>query len=73
MSSPLTALQPTRCPLCGQVNQCAMEVERATGVKQPACWCTTVDFSSDLLDRLPAQARGQACICAACAAAAAKS
>ena len=73
MSSPLTALESTRCPLCGQVNQCAMEVERATGVKQPACWCTKVAFSSDLLDRLPAQARGQACICAACAAAAAKS
>jgi hypothetical protein len=45
-----------------------MEIERETGVKQTACWCTQVDFSADLLARVPAKARNQACICAACAA-----
>ena len=30
---------PNHCPLCGQPNECAMEIERATGVKQPPCWC----------------------------------
>mgnify|MGYP003379739277 CR=1 FL=1 len=24
---------PNHCPLCGQPNECAMEIERATGVK----------------------------------------
>jgi hypothetical protein len=58
---------PTRCPLCGQVNRCAMEVERETGAKQPPCWCTQVDFSEELLSRVPPQARRTACICASCA------
>ena len=62
-----TSLEPSRCPLCGQANQCAMEVERATGIEQPPCWCTQANFSKELLERLPAEARGQACICAACA------
>ena len=58
---------PTYCPLCGQANQCAMEVERATGLKQPPCWCTQVDFSRELLEGLPAEARSLACICQPCA------
>jgi hypothetical protein len=45
-----------------------MEVESATGLKQPPCWCTQVDFNRNLLERLPAEARGLACICQACAA-----
>ena len=56
------------CPLCARPNRCAMEIERETGQPQPPCWCTQVDFSGDLLEQVPAEARGQACICAACAA-----
>lgn len=57
----------TTCPLCGKPNRCAMEVERETGRKQPPCWCTGVDFSAGLLERIPAESRGKACICADCA------
>lgn len=64
MSAPV---DPTVCPLCGQPNRCANEVERATGVLQPPCWCTQVDFSAELLDRVPAPAKDRACLCAACA------
>ena len=59
-------VDPTRCPLCGGDNRCAMEIERATGQTQPPCWCTTASFPPDLLRRLPDSARGQACICPAC-------
>jgi hypothetical protein len=62
------AVDPSRCPLCGQPNRCALEIEREAGVAPPACWCTQADFTSDLLARVPAAARGRACICAACAA-----
>ena len=62
------AIDRTHCPLCGQPNACAMEVQRATGQAQPPCWCTRVEFSRELLDRIPTAARGQACVCAACAA-----
>jgi hypothetical protein len=44
-----------------------MEVERATGVQQPPCWCTQANFSEELLAQLPAEALGEACICPACA------
>jgi cysteine-rich CWC protein len=44
-----------------------MEVERATGTPQPPCWCTQASFGKELLEQLPSEARGQACICPACA------
>jgi len=57
---------PTRCPLCGGDNRCAMEVQKATGEPQPPCWCVTETFTPDLLARLPEEAKGKACICARC-------
>lgn len=68
--SVLSPVDPARCPLCGTVNQCAQEIERATGVKQPPCWCTEVRFEAELLSRVPEHARRMACICRACAQAA---
>ncbi len=62
------APDPRRCPLCGQVNQCAMERERETGVAQGPCWCTTATFAPALLARVAPQNRNLACICARCAA-----
>lgn len=60
-------VDPTLCPICGQSNQCVMEVEQATGVKQPPCWCSAVSFDATHLSRIPEPARGKACLCAACA------
>lgn len=65
---PASPVQPQLCPLCGQANRCAMEVQRETGVPQGDCWCTQVDFSAELLARVPPAAQRLACICAACAA-----
>ncbi len=62
-----SAIDPTRCPLCGQPNACANQLARATGVAQPACWCTAATFPPELLARVPAEAQRKACICAACA------
>ncbi len=61
------AVDPTRCPLCGGPNACAMEIARATGEPQPPCWCTQVNFSAELLAQVPAPARHKACICKQCA------
>jgi Cysteine-rich CWC len=63
---------PRRCPVCGEPNRCAMEQQRRTGQAQPPCWCTQARFTPELLARVPDAARGQACVCAACAAAAAR-
>jgi hypothetical protein len=62
-----TPVDPSRCPLCGLANRCAMEVAHSTGAPAQPCWCTQVDFSAGLLARVPAPAQRLACICAACA------
>ncbi|WP_218509466.1 cysteine-rich CWC family protein [Variovorax sp. dw_308] len=64
-------VDPSHCPLCGAANACAMEVARETGVAQPPCWCMSATFTAALIQSVPPQARGTACICAACAAKAA--
>lgn len=63
MPAPDLQPDPGRCPLCGAPNQCAM----AAGANGPPCWCTTVRFDAALLARIPAAARGKACLCPACA------
>jgi len=63
----IPTVDPTLCPLCGQTNQCAGQVERTTGVKQPPCWCNQATFGAELLARVPESARRKACICASCA------
>ena len=60
-------VDPTRCPLCGGPNGCALEAQRATGQAQPPCWCTRVDFSAELLARVPPESQQKACICVRCA------
>jgi hypothetical protein len=67
MNEPVSATDPSRCPLCGTANQCANEVEKATGMAQPPCWCTSATFTPALLARIPPEARRVACVCAACA------
>jgi hypothetical protein len=53
------------CPLCGNNNACMN-----TSVVNPkqACWCANpaLKFPKALLDKLPEEARGKACICQAC-------
>lgn len=59
---------PAQCPLCGQPNRCAMELEKETGQKQPPCWCTGVTFEPAVLAEIPPARRGLACVCLTCAA-----
>ncbi|MEK7347175.1 MAG: cysteine-rich CWC family protein [Pseudomonadota bacterium] len=65
MSASSSVDDPCLCPLCGQANACAM-ASPETAAPGP-CWCTRVDFSPELLKRVPEPARHRACICAACA------
>lgn len=67
MAENTPSVDQSLCPLCGKSNQCVMEIEKATGIKQGACWCVGMDFSADLLAKLPKEAQGKACICASCA------
>lgn len=60
------SIDPSLCPLCGSANRCAMERERATGLPQPPCWCMAQKIPADVLERIPAPLRNQACVCAQC-------
>lgn len=46
------------CPLCGQDNNCQHG--------QAECWCDTVVFPKYILDLIPSNKRGKACICKSC-------
>ena len=60
-------IDAAQCPRCGQPNRCAMEVEKASGLAQPPCWCSFIAFEPAALASLAPAARGRVCICAACA------
>ncbi|MDP3084455.1 MAG: cysteine-rich CWC family protein [Rubrivivax sp.] len=63
--TPAAPLPASTCPLCGGPNAC---VPAQCGNFDQPCWCQSARFSPELLARVPAAQRGNACICAACAA-----
>jgi len=71
LALPTSTIDSTHCPLCGEANVCAMEIERESGIVQAPCWCMSAVFSKSLREQIPVAARGQACICARCVAKAA--
>lgn len=54
----------TRCPLCHGDNGCA---PAASGSFETPCWCTGLRIDPHVLARIPAEARGVACLCRRCA------
>jgi hypothetical protein len=62
----MDAIDPTICPLCGSANMCAMEIAKATGKPLERCWCVDAVFDPQLLESLPEDTKGKACICSAC-------
>ena len=64
----MDVIDPAICPLCGSANMCAMVVAKAAGRPLERCWCVKAVFTPELLNALPEDAKGKACICAQCAA-----
>lgn len=64
-ASMASAVDPARCPLCGEPNLCAM-ASAAPGERPPPCWCRAEPFPPDLLAAVPEQSRRKACICQSC-------
>ncbi|WP_437782112.1 cysteine-rich CWC family protein [Sorangium sp. So ce1097] len=54
-------VDPSRCPLCGEANACGV-AEGAT-----SCWCFETSIPAKVLERVPQEAQGVACVCRACA------
>ncbi|MDB6063950.1 MAG: hypothetical protein JWR26_158 [Pedosphaera sp.] len=57
------AVDPARCPLCGQSNDCR---QCTSEVYKGPCWCMSVNIPDELLARVPAELKDKACICRAC-------
>ena len=53
-------VDPKRCPLCGEPNQCGV----AQGLS--SCWCFEVRIPDFVLARIPREARQFACVCKPC-------
>ncbi|MEM7437043.1 MAG: cysteine-rich CWC family protein [Myxococcota bacterium] len=64
MTDTSNELDTTRCPLCGEANECAI----AAGRDPSSCWCMSAVMDAGALARIPAEAQGRVCICARCAA-----
>lgn len=60
MASP-APVDPVRCPLCGGPNRCGMTEGGST------CWCFSLQMPRELLERVPDDAVGRACVCRWCA------
>lgn len=46
------------CPICGQDNDC----HHGEG----GCWCDNTTFPKHVLDMIPEDKRGKACVCKSC-------
>jgi hypothetical protein len=53
-----------RCPLCGQLNQCAQADPAGAGND---CWCFTTKVSAEALARLSEEQIDVSCLCPTCA------
>ncbi len=53
----LTKLERT-CPICGMDNQCQHG--------EATCWCTTAVIPKHVLDMVPDELKGKACVCKSC-------
>jgi len=61
----MTAVDPSLCPMCGKANQCPIAAGQSEGCGD--CWCAGITIDQQTLERIPAAARGLACLCAECA------
>ena len=46
-------MDPTRCPICGEPNVCAMEKAKETGSKPERCWCMDAVFTPAVMEQVP--------------------
>lgn len=50
------------CPLCGQANNCAMEL----GKEPSSCWCMDIKMPEGILDMVSDEDKNKGCICKNC-------
>jgi len=64
------AVDVSLCPLCQQSNACGNLLKNDACVNDTtSCWCQSAEirFPAELLQKVPKNQRGLACICRSCA------
>lgn len=56
----MSDVDPAMCPLCQRGNRCGSVEGEAR------CWCFDATIPAEVLDDVPAEAKGLACICPDC-------
>lgn len=56
----LPAVDPKKCPTCGQGNACGMAAGKSH------CWCFDVKLDPLAVAAIPEAAKGKACLCQTC-------
>ena len=51
------------CPICGEPNQCAIELAKVSDTPIEECWCISVKISEETLSKVPHHLLNKACIC----------
>ena len=55
----MNTIDPTRCPICHELNICAMEKAKAICSELERCWCVDAVFTPAVLDQVPDSAKGK--------------
>lgn len=63
MTEPSKSHETSKCPICGDPNDCAI----VAGRDPESCWCMSATMSSRALAAIPDELQGKVCICARCA------
>lgn len=50
------------CPICGKENNCAF----VKGMMHEGCWCEKIKVPTKLLEKVPEDVKGKACVCKNC-------
>lgn len=53
----MTNVESRICPICGKDNKC---------IHNKDCWCMETKVPKELIEKIPSDRRGKACICEAC-------
>jgi len=63
MTEPSKCHETSKCPICGDPNDCAI----VAGRDPESCWCMSATMSPRALAAIPDELQGKVCICVRCA------
>ena len=60
-------LDSSKCPVCGEPNQCSLSSLSNPATATQPCWCFSAEIAPEASEQIPDDALNKACICQRCA------